>query len=456
MLQFHAVIRTSEIQAQEEMDMSTLSSHSRPTCSQAAPGISIWRAYAAVTTAFLLVMSIVPRAVSAAPSSQDVMSPSGLRDTLNFLGQEHVYLASATLGDLLRGDTVAYDASLTRYRDNAGRFTEIIGSVYGADAESTFRQLWQAHYDGFLDYALGASKKDESVKVAAKAALDANRNDIGAFFASQNPYLRSADVAATLRENVNEMTGAIDAMADQNWGQAFSLTHLAAHQSAEIVDPIADAIAQQFPENMEGGVTGPASEMSAAFTRLMQEHVFLASMTTTALALDNMPKAMASMSSAESNTRELGALIGKTYNEEVGQQFVSLWNQHLNAYADYTRAELNGDKDSMESARQFLGGWVTNTSNLLTSANPFFSQSSVAGLLNDHVAMTLSGIDAQVARDWPAAYAGVQMGSHQSIDLANVIAGGIVDAFGEQSGAQILPPATPPESQPAPVQLPRR
>ncbi len=395
--------------------------YSRPPRARLSLRVAPWRAIVTVAIALVLALGAVPRPASAAPSSQAVMSPSGLRDTLNFLGQEHVYLTSAALEHLLHGDTVAYDASLTRLRDNSGRLSEIIGSIYGSDAESTFRQLWQAHYDGFLDYALGASKKDESIRVAAKAALDANRNDIGAFFASQNPYLRSADVSATLRENVNEMTGAIDAMADQNWGQAFSLTHLAAHQSAEIVDPIADAIAQQFPENMDGGVTGPASEMSAAFTRLMQEHVFLASRTTTALALDNMPKAMASISSAESNTRELGALIGKTYSEEVGQQFVSLWNQHLNAYADYTRAELNGDTDSMESARQFLGGWVTNTSNLLTSANPFFSHSSVAGLLSDHVAMTLSGIDAQVARDWPAAYAGLQMGSHQSIDLANVI-----------------------------------
>lgn len=430
--------------------------YARPPRARLSPQGASWRAIVTVAIALVLALGAVPRPASAAPSFQGVMSPSGLRDTLNFLGQEHVYLTSAVLDDLLRGDTVAYDASLTRLRDNSGRLSEIIGSIYGSDAESTFRQLWQAHYDGYLDYALGASAKDEAVKVAAKANLDSNRDDIGVFFASQNPFLRPLDVSATLRTNVNDITGAIDAFADQDWGKAFSLTRMAAAQSAEIVDPIAEAVAQQFPEQLSGGVTGPASEMSAAFTRLVQEHVFLSSMTTGALALNNMPKAMAAMSTAEANTRALGALIGETYNEEVGQQFVSLWNQHLNAYADYTRAELSGDKDSMESARQFLGGWVTNTSGLLTSANPFFSQSSVAGLLSEHVAMTLSGIDAQVARDWPAAYTGLQMGSHQSIDLANVIAGGIVDAFGEQSGAQILPPATSPQAQPAPVQLPRR
>src|SRR5215204_2794903 len=172
--------------------------HSRPPRARLYLRVATWRAIVTVAIALVLALGAVPRPASAAPSSHGAMSPSGLLDTLNFLGQEHVYLTSAALDDLLRGDTVAYDASLTRLRDNSGRLSEIIGSIYGSDAESTFRQLWQAHYDGYLDYALGASAKDEAVKVAAKANLDSNRDDIGVFFASQNPFLRALDVSATL------------------------------------------------------------------------------------------------------------------------------------------------------------------------------------------------------------------------------------------------------------------
>jgi hypothetical protein len=407
---------------------------------------SFWEAGSTVFLAVLLTLATLPGSASAAPSAQEVMSPSGLRDTLNFLGQEHVYLTTAALGDLLRGDTVAYDASLTRLRDNSGRLSETIGAVYGSEAESQFRLLWQAHYDGFLDYALGASAKDEAVKVEAKIALDTNRAQLGEFFGRYNPTLQSREVAATLRDTIDNMTGAIDAMADKEWGKAFARTHLAAHQSADFMDPLAHGIADQLADKMNGGVVGPAAELSAAFTRLVQEHVFLSSLATGALAIGDSSKAQAAMATAENNTRELSTLVGEIYNKDVGNSFDALWNKHLNAYADYTRAQLAGDKDSAESARQILASWVTDTGGLLAKANPFFTPSSVDAVLNEHVNMTLAGINAQVARDWHAAYTGLQLGSHQSLDMANVVAGGITDAFGEQSGAQTLPPAV--EQQP--------
>jgi hypothetical protein len=461
--------------------MATPSMHARAQHHQPARITTMWQRTAAILVSLFMVVAMAPASASAAPASQDAASPSGLRDQFNFLAQEHVYLVSATLGDLLRGDTVAYDGALTRFNDNSVRLSETIGTIYGPQAQMTFRQLWQAHYDGYLDYALAASEHDAGKKTEAKGSLDRNRDDLGAFFASVNPYLRKADVSASLRDNVDQITGAIDAMSDQEWGKAFSQIHLAAHGSADFADPISEAIAQQFPEQLEGGVTGPSAEMSSAFTRLVQEHVFLSSMTTGALAIGNMPKFEASKVTAEKNTHEISALIGEVYSPDKRDAFESLWNQHLDAYADYTRAQLAGDKDSMEASRAFLTKWVGDTSSLLTTANPFFKQASVASVLSDHVAMTLSGIDAQVARDWPAAYSGLQMGAHQSLDIANIVAGGIVDAFGEQSGAQLLPnaareqsgaqilpnaapeqsgaqilPPAPVQPQQAPVQLPRR
>jgi len=406
-------------------------------------GISIWRAIAASAIALLLAFSTVPSSASTAPPAEEFMSPSGLRDTLNFLAQEHVYLTSATLGDLLRGDTIAYGASLTRLYDNSGRLGETVGAMYGPEAETTFRRIWQAHYDGYLDYALGASAKDEAMKVQALEGLDRNRDELGWFFATYNPHIRGPEVSASLREQINYITNAIDATADQEWGRAFAQTHLAAFASAEFADPIAAAIALQFSDEMDGGVTGPAAEMSAAFTRLIQEHVFLNSMTTGAIAIGNGGKADASMATARNNARAVGALIGKMYNDESGRTFESLWNEQLDLYANYARAELAVDTESMAEARERLTAWVADTAGLLNGANQFFTQDSVAGVLSNHVSMTLNSIDAQVARDWPAAYSGLQLNAHQSLDVANIIAGGITDAFGEQSGAQVLPLAEP-------------
>jgi hypothetical protein len=401
--------------------------------------ISFWGAITSVLLALLLTLSTVPGSALA----EEIMSPSGLRDTLNFLGQEHVYLTSTTLGDLLRGDTIAYGASLTRLYDNSGRLSETVGAIYGPEAESTFRSLWQAHYDGYLDYALGASAREESMKVQAREGLDSNRAALGSFFASHNPNLRGAAVSASLREQVNYVTNAIDAMADQEWGRAFAQIHLAAFESAEFADPIAEAISLKFSDKMNGGVTGPAAEMSAAFTRLVQEHVYLNSMTTGSIAIGNMSRAEAGMATSRNNTRALSTLIGKMYNDDVGRSFESLWNEQLDLYADYTRAELAGDTESINATRARLASWVTETSSLLNDANPFFSHDSVASVLSNHVSMTLNGIDAQVARDWRAAYSGLQLNAHQSLDVANVVAGGITDAFGEQSGAQVLPLAEP-------------
>ena len=68
-----------------------------------ARGTTIWRALAGILISVFLISAMAPLSASAAPASQEAASPSGLRDQFNFLAQEHVYLVTSTLGDLLRG-----------------------------------------------------------------------------------------------------------------------------------------------------------------------------------------------------------------------------------------------------------------------------------------------------------------------------------------------------------------
>lgn len=179
----------------------------------------------------------------------DPMAPAAtLRVSLNDLGEEHVYLAGYALNAAIAGRTDEFQVAASTTDQNTQELGDAVGSVYGPDAQQSFLKLWRAHIGFFADYANAAAAGDNAGKQQALRNLDGYRNDIDDLLTGANPNLPKGAVAQLFAAHVQHLTMVIDDLASQNVNGAYDMLHQAAHQTIDIMDPLSEAIAKQFPD----------------------------------------------------------------------------------------------------------------------------------------------------------------------------------------------------------------
>ena len=171
-----------------------------------------------------------------------------LRAKLNTLLQEHTYLAAGATNAALGGRQGEFQAAAAALDANSVDLSKAIGMVYGAGAEAAFLALWRKHIGFFVDYATGVATKDRAKQDKAVNDLVGYTQDFGAFLASANPNLPKATVADLVKTHVLTLKDVVDAQAVGDQKKAYSALRTAAHHMMMIADPLASAIATQFPE----------------------------------------------------------------------------------------------------------------------------------------------------------------------------------------------------------------
>jgi hypothetical protein len=193
----------------------------------------------------------------AAPAQMMSNSPTsataaaGLRSTLNLLLQEHVYLAAAATGAALGGREAEFQAAANALDANSVALSQLIGSVYGPDAERAFLGLWRSHINMFVDYTQGAATNDQARKAKAVADLEGYRATFDNFLSSANPNLPRGAVAELLGPHIMTLAAVVDAQAAGDPNQAYMALRMAADHMHMIGDPLAEAIVRQFPEKFQ-------------------------------------------------------------------------------------------------------------------------------------------------------------------------------------------------------------
>jgi hypothetical protein len=94
---------------------------------------------------------------------------------------------------------------------------------------------------------VGVATKDKSKQDKAVTDLVAYTDEFGAFLASANPNLPKAAVAGLVKDHVLTLKAVIDAQATGDATKAWSAAQTAANHMMMIADPLASAIAKQFP-----------------------------------------------------------------------------------------------------------------------------------------------------------------------------------------------------------------
>jgi hypothetical protein len=171
-----------------------------------------------------------------------------LRAKLNTLLQEHAYLAAGATNAALGGRQAEFQAAAGALDANSVDLSKAIGMVYGAGAESAFLALWRKHIGFFVDYATGVATKDNAKQDKAVKDLVGYTQDFGAFLASANPNLPKAVVADLVKTHVLTLKDVVDAQGMGDQKKAYTALRAAAGHMMMIADPLAMAIAKQFPQ----------------------------------------------------------------------------------------------------------------------------------------------------------------------------------------------------------------
>jgi hypothetical protein len=195
----------------------------------------------------LLGVGYTANVMSAEMNHHGAMS-SDLRTGLNSLFREHVFLAAAATGAALAGRDGEFKAAAGSLDANSVDISKAIGSVYGQGAEQAFLPLWRKHIGFVVDYTVGVATKDDAKKDKAVSDLVQYTQDFGAFLSSANPYLPKEVVANLVKEHVLTLKDVIDAQATGNPEKSYMAIRTAAGHMGMIADPLAAAIAKQFPE----------------------------------------------------------------------------------------------------------------------------------------------------------------------------------------------------------------
>jgi hypothetical protein len=199
-------------------------------------------------TRFVTATAAIAASLTLALPSQAQTSGSDLRVALNNTLSQHVYLAAAATGAALGGRPGEFKDAAGGLDSNSVALSKAIGSVYGAEAETAFLSLWREHIGLFVDYATGVAKRDKKMQDVAVQRLVAYADDFAAFLASANPNLPKDAVAGLVREHVTGLKAVVDEQGKRDFAMAYNRLRVAAAHMQMIADPLASAIAKQFPQ----------------------------------------------------------------------------------------------------------------------------------------------------------------------------------------------------------------
>jgi hypothetical protein len=217
-----------------------------------APGVGFAQTGPAPTATPAPSAAGAPMSLPTAPPSSvpaaTAQSASDLRTVLDTLLTEHTYLAGQTTGALLGGRMDEAQAAAMTLDVNAQEIAGLIGSIYGQPAQQQFLSLWRRHLADYAQYAQATPQADVTSRSRAREDLVSFAQDLDAFISSANPNVPAGSLVDGLTKHVEGTLDVIDAQSARDYPRAFTLAKQGADMTAMLGDPLAVAIAQQFPE----------------------------------------------------------------------------------------------------------------------------------------------------------------------------------------------------------------
>src|SRR5688500_6563075 len=279
-----------------------------------------------------------------------------LRAGLTDLLTEHVYLAAVATGAALRGDTPAFEANAAALNgpsnSNTSDLIDAISGVYGEEVGTAFDGLWRSedHIPAFVAYTQAAAADDQAGKDAAVERLTSYATTFGETLNSVNENLPADVVADAITSHATTLLAVIDAQKAGDQPTVYSSLREAYHHMDMTAAALAGGTVALFPDDFDGDVNAPASELRAGLHSLLREHVWLAASATGAASAGRGPQDGAAAAPRDgrerSNAPDLLAAMPSGRGDDVGTAFDGLWrsDDHSPGFVAYAEAAAAGDE----------------------------------------------------------------------------------------------------------------
>lgn len=378
------------------------------------------------------VPTVAPTAVvpTVPPVTANATKSATLRVTLERLLSEHVILTASATGAAFDGRDADFKAAADALDANSVDLSSVVGSVYGDAAEKQFLSLWRRHIGLFVDYASTLIVKDKTKQDRVANDLLGYSDEFGNFLNAANPNLPK-DVAADLvKTHIQTVKDVIDAQAAKDSRQVYPTIRKAFAHMDLIANPLAGAIAKQFPEKFDGNPGASASTLRTSLTMLLTEHVYLVSAVAGATLRGNKAEFNAAAEQLNGNSMDLSRAIGSVYGSDVERVFAPLWAKHIGFFVDYTTGLANKDKAKQDKAVSDLLGYPSEFGNYFTTVtNKALPADAVSDVAKDHLLTLKDVIDAQAAKDYGKQYAALRKAFVHMSTIADPLADAFVNQF---------------------------
>lgn len=185
----------------------------------------------------------MPGAFKGDPKTKAVDLRVGLNEAL----QEHMYLATFATGAALGSRMAEFEAAGDALNANGNDIGDVIGSLYGDDAKTTFNGIWSAHNGYFVAYTTGVAMKDKSMMNAAVNDLTTKYVPMFAAFLHTATDLPEETLKSLTMAHVVMTKAVVDAQAANKPADAAKADVEGARHLQMIGDPLSAAIVKKLP-----------------------------------------------------------------------------------------------------------------------------------------------------------------------------------------------------------------
>jgi hypothetical protein len=362
---------------------------------------------------------------TASPAGEYASSKAAdTRITLDRLLAEHALLADVALEKVIDGakDTTAAAGALDANTDDLG---DVIGSVYGSDAQRAFEAQWRAHIGFFVNYATALAKGDRAGQTKAKQDLAGYQKSFSDFM-SKATGAPATVVAAALQMHVNQLISAADAYKAGRYADSVSQVRMSYAHMYDTADALAGAVAtQQKLDN--GEVTDAAFGLRQTLDKQLGEHATIA-FWAMQYGYDGKRAFPALGAALNANTDDLTKSIASVYGDAAAKSFKAQWAAHNGDFVNYTVSLAKHDQAGQDAAVKALGQYETDFGAFLATATGL-PKDAVQGVLKMHVDQTKAALDDYAAGDSAKAYGDWREGYAHMFEIGDTLTGAIVKKF---------------------------
>jgi hypothetical protein len=346
------------------------------------------------------------------------------------LGQHSILAADMMRGRIRNDEDFAQAANVAIAR-NTDDLAAVIGAVSGEQAASEFRTRWAEHVTELFNYSRGLAGDDAAARDQARAALIEDEAELADYFsaASQGRLPREAARTA-VQTHVDHLLQQADAYAAGDYGRANELYRESYSHTFQIGRAVAATI---LPPDQAAILQEPSWRLRSELDRLLGEHVTLAVAALRAGATGS-PDFTAAAEALNGNTSDLTAAMGTLFGPQAGQQFMSLWADHVEQLVSYTAGVAANDEPRRDAARGRLREFENQLAGFLDSATGSTVHSAdLAKAFLAHDEMLTRQVDAFAAKDYRESH---DLAYDTYLDMFG-LARQLSDAFGESVAARL-------------------